>query len=122
MVLGVPQISGAVSVCADSGIQTLRLSSLCPPEATRPHLQEGYLLGEYPEIRTFKEMNNRFTFKTDFSQRLVGKFRFCLKDFETDPHFPLLSNEALTPSEADWVSELCAKIKTEIELPQPTDS
>lgn len=116
MVLGVPQISGAVSVCADSGIQTLRLSSLCPPSATRPHLQEGYLLGEYPEIRTIKEMKGRYTHETDFSQRLVGKFQFRPKDFESDPNFPLIPMEALNPNEDDEISSLCASIKTQIEL------
>jgi len=122
MVLGVPQISGAVSACAESGIQTLRLSSLCPPDATRPHLQEGYLLGEYPEIRTYEEMKRLFTFETDFSQRLVGKFRFRPKDFASDPNFPLLPMEALCPSEDDWVFSLCASIKSQIESPEPAES
>jgi hypothetical protein len=49
-VLGVPNLSGAVTASSEAGRQVIRLSRACPPEAVRPHLQEGYLLGEYPEI------------------------------------------------------------------------
>lgn len=122
MVLGVPQISGSVSVCAHNGIQTLRLSSLCPPAATRPHLQEGYLLGEYPELRTIKEKMKVFVHETDFSQRLVGKFRFHPQNFWIDPNFPLVPMDALNPNEDDVISSLCARIKTQIELPEPAET
>ena len=33
----------------------IRLASVCPPEAVRPHIQEGYLLGEYPEIADYEQ-------------------------------------------------------------------
>lgn len=48
-VIGVPNVSGAITESAEAGIQIVRLSSVCPPAAVRPHVQEGYLLGEYPE-------------------------------------------------------------------------
>jgi len=40
---------------SEAGLQVIRLSSACPPEAVRPHLQEGYLLGEYPEIADYEQ-------------------------------------------------------------------
>src|SRR5262249_48394034 len=49
-VLAVPQLGGTVTASAEHGVQVIRLSSICPPEALRPHFQEGYLLGEYPEL------------------------------------------------------------------------
>ena len=39
-VLGVPNISGAISASAEAGIQSIRLSGICPPRAMRPHLHE----------------------------------------------------------------------------------
>ncbi|MDH3233927.1 MAG: FRG domain-containing protein [Alphaproteobacteria bacterium] len=45
-VFGVPNVIGAITASSESGLQIVRLSSACPPEAVRPHLQEGYLLGE----------------------------------------------------------------------------
>jgi hypothetical protein len=54
-VLGVPNLSGAITVSVEAGIQIIRLASVCPPCAVRPHLQEGYLLGEYPEIDAYEQ-------------------------------------------------------------------
>src|SRR2546426_982282 len=50
LVVGIPNVSGAVTASAEAGLQIVRLSSVCPPSALRPHVQEGYLLGEYPEM------------------------------------------------------------------------
>jgi hypothetical protein len=54
-VLGVPNLSGAVTASSEANLQIVRLSSACPPEAVRPHLQEGYLLGECPAIADFEQ-------------------------------------------------------------------
>jgi len=40
-VLGVPNLSGAITASAEAGLQIVRLSSVCPPAAVRPHIQEG---------------------------------------------------------------------------------
>ena len=45
-VLGVPNLSGAITASSEGSLQIIRLSSACPPSAVRPHIQEGYLLGE----------------------------------------------------------------------------
>jgi hypothetical protein len=118
MVLGAPQISGAVSACAHNEMQVLRLSSLCPPSATRPHIQEGYLLGEYPELRTADQKMNLKLQETDFVRRLVAKFKFHPRDFWNDPYFPPLPTEALYPDTQDEVFELCRVIKQRLD-PEP---
>jgi hypothetical protein len=101
-VLGVPNLSGAITASAEAGLQIVRLSSVCPPQAVRPHIQEGYLLGEYPEITGYKEKARFEPYEVDFGLRLVAKFWF-------DPHifwrqaatFPMVPREALYPSGAD---------------------
>jgi hypothetical protein len=47
-VVGVPNLSGAVTASAEASIQTIRLSSVCPPTAVRAHIQEGVSLGRIP--------------------------------------------------------------------------
>lgn len=37
-VLGVPNLSGSVTANAESGLQVVRLASVCPPLAVRPHI------------------------------------------------------------------------------------
>jgi hypothetical protein len=74
-VIGVPNISGAVTASSEASIQIVRLSSACPPEAVRPHLQEGYLLGEYPEISDYEQGARYKYYEMDFGRRLVAKFR-----------------------------------------------
>lgn len=101
MVLAAPQISGTVSACAYHEMQVLRLSGLCPGAAIRPHLQEGYLLGEYPELRTFKDKTNLKLHETDFGQRLISKFRFNPDTFWCDNNFPRFSRKALSIEDSD---------------------
>lgn len=115
MVLAIPQISGAVTSCAYHEIQTLRLSSLCPPKATRPHLQEGYLIGEYPELQTFNQKMNVALHETDFAQRLIGKFKFNPETFwGENPSYPQLSYDALYPNNTDELYEICEAIKSDL--------
>lgn len=96
-VLGVPNLSGAVTASAEAGLQIVRLSSVCPPTALRPHIQEGYLLGEYPELAGFDQKEHYHHYEIDFGRRLVGKFRFNPQRFWKNDHFPQLSRQALYP-------------------------
>jgi len=99
-VLGVPNVSGAITASAEAGLQTIRLSSVCPPTAMRPHIQEGYLLGEYPEIVDIDQKQNYALHEIDFGKRLVAKFRFNPKQFWTKSgQFQAVGPKALYPSE-----------------------
>jgi hypothetical protein len=101
-VLGVPNVSGAITASAEAGLQTIRLSSVCPPSAMRPHIQEGFLLGEYPEIGDIDQKGNYSLHEVDFGHRLVAKFRFNPKQFWTKRgQFQEVGRRALYPTESD---------------------
>jgi hypothetical protein len=95
-VFAVPQISGAITASAEAELQILRLSSICPPTATRPHFQEGYLLGNYPDIQSPEEKEQYELYEVDFGRRLLCKFRLNLDHFWRDD-FPQVSHDALYP-------------------------
>jgi hypothetical protein len=98
-VLGVPNLSGAVTASSEAGLQVIRLSSACPPEAVRPHLQEGYLLGEYPEIADFEQNAHYSYYEMDFARRLIAKFRFDPSELWHSKNFPPAPEEALYPKQ-----------------------
>ncbi len=112
-VLGVPHLSGAITASADAGIQIARLSSMCPPVALRPHIQEGYLLGEYPEMGDYEQKSLYEHFEVDFGLRLVAKFRFDPLAFWGDGKaFPKLSPKTLSPAtHTDPFSVVAKRIK-----------
>src|SRR5262249_48355521 len=95
-VLGVPNLSGAITASADAGVQIVRLSSVWPLSAVRPHIQEGYLLGEYPEIDSYQQKAHYILKEIDFGRRLIAKFRFTPRTFRAkSDKFPLVPKEAL---------------------------
>ena len=97
-VIGVPNVSGAITESAEAGIQIVRLSSVCPPAAVRPHVQEGYLLGEYPEMTAFAQKQLYPHYEVDFGRRLVAKFRFNPRRFWKKGAFPKVDDKALYPT------------------------
>ena len=94
-VLAVPQLSGAITVNIEAGLQMVRLTNVCPPSALRPHFQEGYLLGEYPDRDTFDERRPCPAEQVDFGVRLIGKFRFNPQGFWDRENFPRVQKTAL---------------------------
>lgn len=108
-VLGLPQISGSISVSSEHEIQNIRLLSVCPPTALRPHYQEGHLIGDYPTLGYAEKMENELH-EVDFKRRLVCKFR--LKpggDFQT------ISEKFLFPISAkDKVRKMAEQIIEEL--------
>jgi hypothetical protein len=96
-VLAVPHLSGVVTASAEAGVQMIRLASACPPSAVRPHIQEGYLLGEYPDMGEYDQKANYNHYEVDFGRRLIAKFRFDPVTFWNDPQFPRVDDKALYP-------------------------
>ena len=115
-VLAVPQISGAITASAEAELQILRLSNICPPSAARPHFQEGYLLGHYPDLQTLEDKKQYKLYEVDFGRRLLCKFRLHNlgnKQFwSTD--FPKVRHTALYPTESDPLREIALKIKRQL--------
>jgi hypothetical protein len=100
-VLGVPNVSGAITASAEAGLQIVRLSSICPPSARRPHIQEGYLLGEYPDIAEFGQKELYAHYEIDFGLRLIAKFRFNPQSFWQKEDFPVVGKNVLYPPPMD---------------------
>lgn len=115
-VLGVPHISGAITASAEAGLQIVRLSSVCPPTAIRPHIQEGYLLGEYPDLSGVEQKQYYSHSEMDFGRRLIAKFRFRPETFwEKSGYFPRIPPEALYPgSSNDPLLRLAERVKSAI--------
>jgi len=100
-VLGAPNLSGAITASAEAGLQIVRLSSVCPPTVVRPHIQEGYLLGEYPDISKYGQKALYHAYEIDFGRRLVAKFRFDPLTFWKPDTFPKVEEADLTPHALD---------------------
>jgi len=107
-VLAVPNISGVVTASAESGLQIVKLSGICPPMAVRPHIQEGYLMGEYPDMPDFEQKRHYEPYEIDFARRLIGKFKIDLEEFWRDRNFGKIPRAALYP---DGQDELFRMIK-----------
>ena len=110
-VLGIPNLSGGITASSEAGIQTIRLSSVCPPQALRPHIQEGYLLGEYPELDTYEQNNRYAAYEIDFGLRLVAKFYFHPVEFWNNPSFPQIPKDALYPNADDPLYQMAQGLK-----------
>lgn len=81
----------------------------------RPHIQEGYLLGEYPEISGTDERENYFPYEMDFGRRLVAKFSFAPASFWKNDNFPQVRKSALYPSEQnDPLFQLALGVKKQL--------
>ena len=115
MVLGVPNVAGAITTSIDSELQVIRLASVCPPEALRPHIQEGFLLGEYPDIGGFQQKQLYADHEVDFGRRLLAKFVFRKKQFWEGREFLPVSHDALYPEADDEFSRVAEEVKSGLE-------
>jgi hypothetical protein len=113
-VLAVPNLSGAITANAESGLQVIRLASVCPPAAIRPHIQEGYLLGEYPDMADTLQSQHYKAHELDLGRRIVAKFRFKPTSFWDDDTFPQVSHAALYPKGRDWLERLADDIAAKV--------
>lgn len=114
--LGVPNISASITASSEAGLQIVRLASVCPPEARRPHIQEGYLLGEYPDIPEVAQKALYGAYEVDFGRRMAAKFRFEPKIFwKLSDTFPQISENALYPAVSDDpLLAVCTSIRTQV--------
>lgn len=117
-VLAVPTLSGAITASAEAGLQIVRLLSACPPSAMRPHLQEGYLLGEYPEVPDVETKTKYKFYELDFGRRLLAKFRLDPQpgQFWKSDTFPKVASKALYPTGSrDPLESLMLDLKAELD-------
>jgi len=104
-VFALPQISGSVTASSEEGMQIVRLLSICPPSALRPHHQEAYLLGEYPTM-TLDAKQEYERKELDFSRRLLCKFRIPGGPEFSPPGYESIPLAALFPDERDELLEV----------------
>ena len=91
-----PEVVAANKRLAESRVLALRLNSVCPPDAVRPHLQEGVLIGRYP----FEDVDLVSREPSDAASILVAKLRLVNaggKFWSSD--YPIHSTASLLPSE-----------------------
>ena len=91
-VLGMPHTNGSISYYADEEQINLRLLSICPPAAMRPHFQEGYLVGTFPSYQPGPR-----SVQFDVARRLVAKFEIPKSGF-WDRNFHEIPRKALIPA------------------------
>ncbi len=68
-VLAMPQVTNRISINSEDDLVNVRLLSICPPSALRPHFQEGFLAGTTDVTWDFDNKT-----ELDFRNRLIAKF------------------------------------------------
>ena len=115
-VLGVPNLSGTLTASAEAGLQVIRLSGICPATARRPHVQQGYLLGEYPEMGDWNQKERYPQNEIDPARRLVAKFKINpLTFWANNAQFPMIDREGLYQEQHDTLFQLTRPVKEAIE-------
>jgi hypothetical protein len=112
-VLAFPQISGSVTTSSEHGIQVIRLLSICPSAALRPHYQEGYLVGEFPTI-SFRQKMLYDRAELDMANRLVCKFRLANYKKFWHSGFTEIPHGALFPDARDMLKKKMDEIENVI--------
>jgi hypothetical protein len=67
-VFGLPHAPACLAHLVDEQMVIVRLQSVCPPDALRPHFQEGFLIGRWP--LSFQKLKG-----DNAAYRLIGKYR-----------------------------------------------
>jgi uncharacterized protein YutE (UPF0331/DUF86 family) len=110
--LGFPYPTNRISINSEEEIVNIRLLSICPPQALRPHFQEGYMAGT-PDVTSNYESKTEL----DLRNRLIAKFEIPSNDSFWSSGVEIMPREALYP-EDDQVKELCKRITLQSSLSQ----
>lgn len=105
LVYGFPHPTGSITFSVEQEFMNIRLLSICPPEATRPYFQEGFLVGTFP-VRAERKHPS-----LDVCTRLIAKFSLLGTSFWSSDFHPI-PDPALYP-ENDVVKSICDDIKCE---------
>ena len=105
-VFGLPNPHSGMSFCSDDHLSVVRLQSVVPGEVLRPHLQQAYLTGHFPESR----QKNRHV---NASGRLLAKFVLQRDRFVDHAESWIVPFRGLYPEDDEFLDFLDAK-RTEI--------
>jgi len=102
---GFPYVTNRISLNSEHDLVNIRLLSICPPEALRPHFQEGYLAGT-------DEITDKYDRKTelDFNNRLIAKFEIPNNGTFWGRGFHQIPESSLYPK-SDPIKKLCEEIR-----------
>jgi len=107
-VVALPPSTNSVTYDADQHVVLARLQAVCPPEANRPHFQDGYLADRFPfEGPTPNRVDHRPREVSNLRRRLVARIQLknekragvdepCRRSF-WNSDFPPMSAASLTP-------------------------
>jgi hypothetical protein len=115
LAVGLPHTTGSITFDIDQQLSLARLSGACPPEAKRPHYQDGFLVGRFP---IYEVDGDELVKKSNLSRRLIAKFK--LVDHGRvqngsgegrfwDDAFPVVSEAATTPVQDSFQQRLEAE-------------
>lgn len=104
---GFPHPNGSISYSVEDELLNVRLLSICPPVATRPHFQEGFLVGSFPSMRERRHPN------LDLGVRLIAKFKLGRPGFWTR-EFHAIPQGALYPT-SDRMRAICKDISSSVD-------
>lgn len=107
-VLGLPQITNRISVNSEDDLVNIRLLSICPPAALRPHFQEGFLAGTTDVTWDFDDKTD-----LDFRNRLIAKFEIPAGRKFWGSGFNSIPKRSLYPVN-DLVLRLCKGLRDNI--------
>jgi len=114
-VMGFPSLGGPITAISEASLQLVRLATACPPEARRAHIQEGYLISEYPEIGDTDQAGDYEPKQLDFGRRVIAKFRFNPSSFwKNNSAFPKVPCSALFPDQDDDFVRIMNTIRSEV--------
>ncbi|WP_159101601.1 FRG domain-containing protein [Acetobacter papayae] len=112
-VLAMPQVTNRISINSEDDLVNVRLLSICPPSALRPHFQEGFLTGTTDVTWDFDNKT-----ELDFRNRLIAKFSIPSGTKFWGRGFNSIPQESLYPNN-DRVSAICdglrESLKTELQ-------
>ena len=106
-IIGLPYYTNRISVNSEEYLTNVRLLSIAPPDAKRPYLQEGFLVGEDEFDNPSRGNKDEF----DLSRRLIYKFKIPV-DVLNEGGF-LLTKEKLLPQD-DPIALICEEVKNEM--------
>jgi len=113
-VFGIPDFDKPITIDIQSGMAIVDLARVCPPNALRPHFQNGFAITPYPEPNLvhhpFLELNGRPPLEWDLSKRLVAKFRLTKKFWESE-YAPTNSLKFFFPDEIDPIFEFANSMR-----------
>jgi len=115
-VLGMPYLTGRISINSEHDIVNIRLLSISPPQALRPFFQEGYLAGTEYALEEYDEKGY-----FDFNRRLVAVYRIPNdKSFWNESPESIDSSLLFPPQ--DTIQLICDRVKNNITYNMMPDS